>query len=75
MFVRSCRLGQTEQGSFVATVECELDVDDLRLRLAEEPFGRKVTTLFARSVARVSDAIRADNLDGLTQRRGGARAR
>ena len=70
-FVRSCRLGQTEHGSFVATIECELDVDDTAPQLptlAEEapvPFGRKATTLLLASVARVVDAIRADDTRGL----------
>ena len=27
-FVRSCRLGQTERGRLVATVECALDADE-----------------------------------------------
>ena len=75
-FVRSCRLGQTEQGSFVATVECELDVDDVDPALSEEkalePFGRKATTLLLRSVVRVVDAIRADSLDGLMKPPSGA---
>lgn len=70
-FVRSCRLGQTEQGSFVATVECALDVDDTSPTLFEEkefePFGRKATELLVRSVARVVDAIRADNLDDVVK--------
>lgn len=69
-FVRSCRLGQTEQGSFVAAVECELDVDETSSPLFEEgfvePFGRKATVLLVRSVARVVEAIRADTLDGLS---------
>jgi hypothetical protein len=75
-FVRACRLGQTEQGSFVATVECALDIDDVMPALfeqrADEPFGRKVTALLVRSAARVVDAIRADNLDDLTTPPGGA---
>jgi hypothetical protein len=75
-FVRSCRLGQTEQGSFVATVECALDVDDTSPAPFEdkavEPFGRKATALLVRSVARVVDAIRADSLDDLTSPSDGA---
>jgi hypothetical protein len=72
-FVRSCRLGQTEHGSFVATVECELDVDDsppLLPLLNDEalvPFGRKATTLLMQSVARVVDAIRADDTRALIE--------
>ncbi|AUX48905.1 uncharacterized protein SOCE26_104480 [Sorangium cellulosum] len=76
-FVRSCRLGQTEQGSFVATVECALDIDDgasppLFEEAAVEPFGRKATVLLVRSAARVVDAIRADNLDDITEPPSGA---
>jgi hypothetical protein len=71
-FVRSCRLGQTELGSFVATVECTLDVEDSTPQAlpgfdAMEPFGRKATTMLMRSAARIVDAIRADTLDGLTE--------
>lgn len=70
-FVRACRLGQTEQGSFVATLECEIDVDDTSPALltgeVPEPFGRKATTLLVRSVARVVDAIRTDDIGALTE--------
>jgi hypothetical protein len=75
-FVRACRLGQTEQGSFVATVECGLDVDDTSPARFEgtvaEPFGRKATALLVRSVVRVVDAIRADTIDGLVEPPDGA---
>jgi hypothetical protein len=75
-FVRSCRLGQTERGSFVATVECALDADEGGAALSgdarEEPFGRKATTLLVRSVARVVDAIRTDSLDDLATAHEGA---
>jgi hypothetical protein len=70
-FVGRCRLGQTEQGSFIATIECELDVGDTAVSLHEgegpEPFGRKATTLLIRSMARVVEALRADDLRALTQ--------
>lgn len=71
-FVRSCRLGQTEQGSFVATVECEIDVDDASPAESVEPFGRKATALLVRSVALVVDAIRADDIDPITKPANGA---
>ncbi|HSN96983.1 MAG TPA: hypothetical protein VLS89_01755, partial [Candidatus Nanopelagicales bacterium] len=72
-FVSRCRLGQTEHGSFVATVECDLDVGDTALPLfeGEEPFGRKATTLLIRSMARVVEAIRTDDLQALTEPRPG----
>ena len=70
-FVRACRLGQTEQGSFVVTLECQLDAEGTETLPrfegeGREPFGRKVTALLLRSVARVVDAIRGDNLGALT---------
>ncbi len=54
------------------TVECELDVEGElpRLPLIEEeglePVGRQATTLLMQSVARVVDAIRADDARALT---------
>ena len=70
-FVRACRLGQTERGSFVATLECAVDTDDERPSEPRpqgedfEPFGRKATVLLVQSVARVVDAILADDIGGL----------
>ena len=53
-FVGKCRLGQTERGSFVATIECALDIGDASPTDGAidnaEPFGRKATTLMMSSI-------------------------
>lgn len=70
-FVRACRLGQTERGSFVATIECGLDGDDAAPDdrtagdVADAPFGRRATVLLVRSFARLVDAILADDLSAV----------
>ncbi len=64
-FVRACKLGQTERGSFVATLECELEVEGAESLPQGDPFGRKVTTLLLTSMARLVDAIVADRYQTL----------
>jgi hypothetical protein len=56
-FVQSCKLGQTEVGSFVLTVEAPLDA---RARPAQgkEPFGRKAVTHLMQATAFLVDAVR-----------------
>jgi hypothetical protein len=67
-FVRACRLGQTEHGSFVVTLECALDAEGepSPLEGGREPFGRKVTSLLLSSLARLMTAIVTDGLRALT---------
>ncbi|WP_257452714.1 hypothetical protein [Archangium lipolyticum] len=57
-FLQECRLGQTELGSFVLTVEAPLDVTPQR-SAREESFGRRASLLLLRSVAHVAAAVRA----------------
>lgn len=57
-FLQGCRLGQTELGSFVLTVEAPLDVTPQRAA-QEESFGRRASLLLLRSVAHVAAAVRA----------------
>jgi hypothetical protein len=77
-FVRGCRLGQTERGSFVASIECGLTAEDSAPREPPsgveeaEPFGRKATSLLVRSVARVIGAIHVDDLRALIDPPSGA---
>jgi hypothetical protein len=54
-FVRQCRLGQTEVGSFVLTVETPLDLGTQ----GGEPFGRQTALLLLRSVAHLARSVRA----------------
>jgi hypothetical protein len=56
-YVRACRLGQTEMGSFVLTVDAPLDIH-ARLDAAEAPFGRRATTLLLESTAYLARSIR-----------------
>lgn len=57
-FIAKCRLGQTEHGSFVVTVLCPLELDQLDLKHA---FGRQtVETL----ISVVSKAVRLLRTDG-----------
>ncbi|MCP3135853.1 hypothetical protein [Pyxidicoccus xibeiensis] len=57
-FVRQCRLGQTEVGSFVLTVETPLDIG-LQPTLGGEPFGRQTAALLLQSVAYLAGSVRA----------------
>ncbi|HEU4410456.1 MAG TPA: hypothetical protein VFS43_34695 [Polyangiaceae bacterium] len=56
-FVRSCKLGQTEVGSFVLTVEAPLDAR-ARPALGKEPLGRKAVAHLMRATAFLVEAIR-----------------
>jgi hypothetical protein len=64
-FLKSCRLGQTERGSFVATIiapvspeiQHGLNFGEPDLKGAQEPFARRVTTRLMTALGRVSDAI------------------
>ncbi len=61
-FLSSCRLGQTEKGSFVATFFCPLDNVQLTLFGDEiEKFGRKATTNLMNSLNHIRKSI--DNQD------------
>ncbi len=56
-FLRRCRLGQTERGSFVFTVICPLDaVADEQSLFPTTPFTRRVTTHMMQSIERLSQA-------------------
>lgn len=57
-FVRQCRMGQTEVGSFVLTVETPLDIGPQQ-PLDGDPFGRQTATLLLQSVAWLATSVRA----------------
>ena len=57
-FLKECRLGQTEVGSFVLTVETPLDIE-LQRPVSEEPFGRQTAILFLQSVEHLAQYVRA----------------
>lgn len=56
-FVRSCKLGQTEVGSFVLAVEAPLDIG-AHPAPGKDPFGRKAVTHLIRATALLVDAVR-----------------
>lgn len=61
----ACRMGQTERGSFVATVACPLratETDQSLIDTTEDPFARKTTSLLMRSVAELVSAIENDRV-------------
>jgi hypothetical protein len=69
-FLSACRMGQTERGSFVATVACPLRAveGDLPLLDAnEDPFARKATTLLMRSAAELVSAIETDQVPAMVE--------
>ncbi len=56
-FVRGCRLGQTEIGSFVITIDAPLDIRD-EVVDGEPPFGRLTTSHLLTATSRLASAIR-----------------
>lgn len=75
-FIESCLLGQTEQGSFIASVVCPFindTADELPTQLTlfdseeslRESFTRKVTARYMRSLTKVKTVIESGNHDKL----------
>jgi hypothetical protein len=70
-FIKSCRLGQTERGSFVATIITPVPPALHQENLpgldgfvdVQEPFARRVTTRLMSSLEIVDDAVRSARLD------------
>lgn len=56
-YVRACRLGQTEIGSYVLTVDAPLDIQ-AQLDAAEVPFGRRATAYLFEATAYLARSIR-----------------
>lgn len=75
LYVAGCRMGQTEESSFVATFYCPLAPPDESERNAAnehftattEPFGRRVTRLLVEQFVRVVDAVRVRDVEVLTK--------
>jgi hypothetical protein len=76
-FVSQCRLGQTERGSFVASVICPFDAapaadsSSLFPDLPAGNFARRVTTHLMSALRRVAESINADQPERLTNVDGG----
>ncbi|MBY0313220.1 MAG: hypothetical protein K2W85_14205 [Phycisphaerales bacterium] len=70
-FLSACRMGQTERGSFVATVACPLravETDQALIDTNDDPFARKTTTLLMRSAAELVTAIESDRVREMVER-------
>ena len=66
-FVRNCRLGQTERGSFTFTVACPLDFMP-GTQSGQEPFGRQVAHGLVESLAGIAKETDANRVDDLADR-------
>jgi hypothetical protein len=78
-FLRSCRLGQTERGSFVATIitpvppelQKLMEFDDPAVRMKLEPYPRRVTMTLMSTLGFVSSSIKEGDpariLEGVDQ--------
>lgn len=77
-FIQQCSFGQTERGSYIATVVCPFIVLDNAIKLEqpslfeenpsyEDSFTRRVTIRLMRSLERIFQAIENDHLDALYQ--------
>lgn len=70
-FIKGCRLGQTERGSFVATIiapippslDQDLHFGDDEFQVATEPFPRRVTTRLMNSLDLVDQAVKTARLE------------
>ena len=71
-FVKNCRLGQTERGSFTFTIACPLELLS-GTKSGQEPFGRQVTHSLVASlagIARETEDSRVDELGDFPLSRG-----
>jgi hypothetical protein len=74
-FMESCRLGQTERGSFVAAILAPvppelqpcLNLDGGDFQPGNEPFARRVTTRLMSSLGLVGDALQAGEAQRLLE--------
>jgi len=71
-FIKACRFGQTEIGSFVANVICPLNVEkgdsdeeqnEMFSDLRKEEFGRKVTKTFMKTIDHLTTSIEQENIE------------
>lgn len=72
-FISACKMGQTERGSFIASLVCPLSVQGFETNLtlfdnaqtSPQSFTRKVTTNFLTGIDAILKSIDEDNLDYL----------
>ncbi len=64
----ACQMNQTERGSFVVAISCPmaaLDADEAGIFPVEAPFARRATTLLARALSSLVDAIEEDRVSSV----------
>lgn len=69
--LRACRMGQTERGSFIATVACPLravEANQPLFETREDPFARKTTFLLMKSLGDLVNAIEGDTVQDMVER-------
>lgn len=71
-FAHSCKLGQTEIGSFVLTVEAPLETGLQLTNGSAEPFGRRATRYLTEALGCLKSAIDTGATDGILEPRSGA---
>jgi hypothetical protein len=72
-FLRTCALGQTEEGSFTLTVRCPLHSADRQAEPVDSgaaPFARRATSVLAISAFQLVHAIDEDRSESLLTRNG-----
>lgn len=71
-FMRICRMGQTEIGSFVVKIVCPLNaMDELPLLQLAQPFAREATTILLKGCQRIIESIERDNVDAMLEENSG----
>lgn len=71
-YVRACRLGQTEVGSYVLTINAPLHLHEQINAVDEAPFGRRATALLLESTAYIARAIRQGDASRILEDRSDA---
>jgi hypothetical protein len=68
-FIKACRLGQTEYGSFVAKISCPLNavIGNDSLFDYNDPFTRKSTSLLLRACNALVDGIENDCIENILE--------
>lgn len=66
--LEACRMGQTEQGSFVVSISCPMravDEEEAGLFGPHQPFARRATSLLTRALADLDQAIEENRINSV----------
>jgi hypothetical protein len=68
-FLRVCKMGQTEIGSYVVKVLCPLtEMDEPPLLQEAQPFARETTMLLMNACNKIVNSIEQDNIDDMIEK-------